>query len=319
MSIIFILLFITTLISENIIFLCADNCSDIYDCYNCTLTPGCLWENRSCFNNTEEEENNTISLTNTDNSTILHYNLKILRDICFDAKAPYLPEENYIYNEISDKYCGNNLLIIYDSLLKKGYRIELNNNSNIYGTPNLLCEYVLTHGRKRIDVDIFINRSLSQDFLLFYSLDYDMSCQINYSSTVSLNGLQANSFSFLYYSNKSFETSPFIIYFKIEEVLEEDSEVLTYLFLAAIIGFIVLAIVGIVIMRKCSIFFNLKKNNKKNNEILEENKGNLSVISEKNIEENSKNDIELDLQELKKIKENKDDINMEKKDNKDKK
>ena len=120
-----------------------------------------------------------------------------------------------------------------------------------------------------------------------------------------------NSGSFLFYSNKSFETSPFIIYFKLEEILEEDSEVLTYLFLAAMIGFVVLAIVGIILVRKCSLFFNFKKNNKKNNQILEENKGNLSVISEKNVEENSKNDIDYDIQEIKKIKENKDGINAE--------
>ena len=257
-----------------------------------------------------------MDLTNTDNSSILHYYLKTLRDICFDSKAPYIPEENYIYNELSDIYCGNNFITVYDSLLKNGYRIELNNNSNIYGIPNLLCEYVLTHGRQRIDVDIFINRTLSHDFLLFFSMDYHISCQINYSTTLSLYGLESKSFSFLYYSNKSFETSPFIIYFKIEEVLEEDSELLTYLFLAAIIGFIALAVVGIILVRKCSIFFNLKKNNKKNNEILEENKGELSVISEKNMEENSKSDIDFDSRELKKIKENKDDINI---DNKDKK
>ena len=44
---------------------------------------------------------------------------------------------------------------------------------------------------------------------------------------------------------------------------------------------------------------------------MEENKGNLSVISEKNVEENSKNDIDYDIQEIKKIKENKEGINAE--------
>ena len=63
-----------------------------------------------------------------------------------------------------------------------------------------------------------------------------------------------------------------------------------------------MAIVGIILVRKCSIFFNLKKNNKKNNEIVDENKGELSIISEKNIE-NSKNEMEFDFQEMKAIKE----------------
>ena len=313
MSNIFLILFIITLIYNKIVTLYLEDCSDKLDCFNCTLTPGCAWENRTCINYTDYEYYNITNhtLLDTDNSTILYQDLKYIRNICFDTKAPYLAEENYIYNELSDKYCGPNFLIVSDWRLKNGYKIQLNNNSDIYGTPNLICVYVITHGRNRIDVDIFINRSLSHDFLLFYSDDFDESIQINYSTTLSIYGMTINSGSFLFYSNKSFETSPFIIYFKLEEILEEDSEVLTYLFLAAMIGFVVLAIVGIILVRKCSLFFNFKKNNKKNNRILEENKGNLSVISEKNVEENSKNDIDYDIQEIKKIKENKDGINAE--------
>ena len=187
-----------------------------------------------------------------------------------------------------------------DEFLKNGYKIKLTNNSNIYGTPNLLCEYVVTHGKGIVSADIFINRSLSEDFLLFFSYEYDANFRIKYSMTYSITGITMNSASFLFYSNKSFETSPFVIYFK--SVEPDESEVLTYLFLAATIGFVALAIVGIILVRKCSIFFNLKKNNKKNNEIVDENKGELSIISEKNIE-NSKNEMEFDFQEMKAIKE----------------
>ena len=138
--------------------------------------------------------------------------------------------------------------------------------------------------------------------------------------------MNRNSVSFLFYSNKSFETSPFIIYFKIEvpEYFEEeeDSVVLTYIFLAAIIGFIALAVGGIIVVRKCSIFFNLKKNKNDsyiNNENLNQVKGDLSIISEKNVEENSVNEMEIDLQELKTIKGNCIEQDKNINDNKDKK
>ena len=313
MSYFFIILLTASLIYKKIFFLYLEQCSDKLDCFNCTLTFGCGWENNTCINYTNDIYNS--SLLDTDNSTILYKELKYIKNLCFDTKAPYIPEKNYIYNELSNKYCGSNLLILNEGLLKKGYKIQLNNNTNIYGIPNLICEYILTHGRSRIDADIYINRSLSHDFLLFYTDGMDSSIQINYSSTLSIYELSLHSASFLFYSNKSFETSPFIIYLKIEE-LPEDSEILTYLFLAAIIGFIALAIAGIIFVRKCSMFFNFKKNNKKNNEIMKENIGNLSVISEKNLEENSKNEIEVDLQELKAIRQNNSSNNKEEKYNK---
>ena len=77
------------------------------------------------------------------------------------------------------------------------------NNSNIYGAPNLLCEYVVTHGKGIVSADIFINRSLSEDFLLFYSYEYDNNIRIKYSSTLIINGMQMSSASFLFYSNTS--------------------------------------------------------------------------------------------------------------------
>ena len=326
MSNIFIILFVSLLISQKTLSLYIEECSDKYDCFNCTLTYGCKWENKTCINFTDINYNST--LLDSDNSTILFHDLKILRNICFENKVPSYPLKTYLYDnlydELSEKYCGSNFIILNDGKLINGYRIELLNNTEIYGTPNLLCEYVLTHGRARIDADIFINRSLSQDFLLFYTDDLDESIQINYSTTLSIYGMHRNSVSFLFYSNKSFETSPFIIYFKIEVpeyFEEEDSVVLTYIFLAAIIGFIALAVGGIIIVRKCSIFFNLNKNKNDSNinENLNHNKGDLSIISEKNVEENSINEMEIDLQELKTIKGNNIEQDKNNNDDKDKK
>ena len=313
MSYAFILLLIISLITKKVLSIYISECSDNIDCFNCTLTQGCKWENNTCINFNITEYNETEYNSTEYNTTLLDpksnkslfYDLKYIRNTCFPDKVPNKPEENYIYNEISDKYCGNNFIIMDYGRLVKGYKIELKNNSDIYGLPNLICDYVLNHGQARLDVDIFINRSLSQDFLLYYSEDLDNNIQINYSTTLSLFHTNYNSASFLYYSNKTFETSPFIIYLRIYIYYEEESEVLTYLFLAANIGFVVLSIVGIIIVRKCSLFFKLKKSEiKDSGENINEIKGELSIISEKNIEENSRNEMEIDLGELKTIKGN---------------
>ena len=327
MSYFFILLLVILLISKKVFSAYLEDCLDKYDCFNCTVIEGCKWENETCINYTEPPEyilaecNSTFynlteynsteyNLSDCNSSLIeikedFYHNLKYLRNTCFPNKVPNKPEEKYIYNELSDKYCGNNFIILNNYRLINGYKIELKNNSGIYGTPNLLCEYVLNHGPLRIDADIFINRTLSQDFSLFYSEDSNYHFHINYSTTLSVCSTDYNSVSFFYFSNKTFETSPFIIYFREYIDFEEESDLLTYLFLAATIGFVVLSIVGIIIVRRCSLYFKLKKNKiRDNNDNINEIKGELSVISEKNIEENSKNEMEYDLQELKPIKGN---------------
>ena len=300
MSYIYIFL-ITLLISKNILCLYIKDCSDKYDCFNCTLSPGCVWLNKTCINSTEEQIYS--SLLNSDNSTILFHDLKLLKYLCFETKPPYTPEENYKYEEISDKYCGNNIIILSSDKLHKGFDIKLKNNNGSYGTPKLLCEYILTHGNSRLDADIYINRTLSKNFLLFYTDDMEQYAHINYSTTLSIYGSSINSVSFFFYSNYTFETPPFIIYFKVEYIIDEVPASLTYSFLAVILLFISLSIGGIIIIRKCSIVFHLNKDNKKDKGEIIENKENLSVIIEKNIEENSKNEIEVDSQELHKIKE----------------
>ena len=306
MSIFFYLL-ILILILNNISSLYLDECSDIFDCFNCTLSPGCEWTNKTCINSTNQIINSTLFSTN--NSTILYHDIILLRNLCFNSKAPFLPEDNYNYEQISNKYCGENFITLPNNKLYKGIEIKLKNNYNSYGTPNILCEYILTHGKSRIDADIYINRTLSKNFLLFYSDDMQQNVQINYSTTLSMYELAINSVSFLYYSNQSFETAPFIIYIKEDpDVDEEESPLLTYSFLAAIILFIIISVGGIIIIRKCSILFNLKKKEKlKDKENIVGNKGNLSVIIEKNnVEENSRNDIEPDIHELSQIKSKKD-------------
>ena len=291
---------VSLLISKKILSQNIEECSNILDCINCTLFPGCEWLNKSCINSTNWDYNET--LMESDNSTILFHDLKLIKNICFENKPPYVPEENHKINEISDEYCGDNLIILSYDLLLNGLEIKLKNNSGLYGTPNLLCEYILTHGNDRIDADIYINRSLSNYFLLFYSDDMDQSLKIDYSSTLSMYKLSFISVSFLFYSNQTFETPPFIIYIKIDQP-EEESELLTYFFLAIMIVLILLSIGGIIFIRKCSIVFNLEKLKKNDKDEIIENKGNLSVINENNLEENSKNEIEVGVHEFNKIKE----------------
>ena len=315
MSYFFILIFLILLISKKVLSSCSEDCLSKHDCFNCSSVEGCVWENETCINYNESSLYNSSEYNLTEcnyslsdpniNKDDLYLNLKYIRNTCFPDKVPNKPEEKYIYNELSDKYCGNNFIILNNHRLINGYKIELINNSGIYGTPNLLCEYVLNHGQSRIDVDIFINRTLSKDFSLFYSEDLLYNIYINYSTTLTVYSTDYYSVSFFYYSNKSFETSPFIIYFKVYSDIEEETNALTYLFLAAMIGFVALTIIGIIIMRQCSLFFKLKKNDIKDNNENNINKNKeLSIISEKNIEENSKNEIEIDLHELKQIKSN---------------
>ena len=314
MSYFFILILLISLISKKVLSSCFEDCLNKHDCYNCSSVGGCVWENETCVNYNDSSLFNSSNYKSTEcNYSLsdpnikkddLYQKLKYFRNTCFPDKVANKPEEKYIHNELSDKYCGNNFIILNNNRLINGYKIELKNNSGIYGTPNLLCEYVLNHGQMRIDVDIFINRTLSKDFSLFYSEDLLNNIYIDYSTTLTVYSIDYNSVSFFYYSNKTFETSPFIIYFKVYDVIEEEegNNVLTYLFLAAMIGFVALTIIGIIIMRKYSLFFKLKKIEIKNN-INNRNKE-LSIISEKNIEENSRNEMEIDIRELKQIKSN---------------
>ena len=262
-----------------------DQCSDILDCFNCTLSENCFWKNKTCIYSSKPKN---ISLFKSNNKTTLFYNMKYLRNICYETKPPYIINDKNIIFEENEKYCGNRKIILTNEVLLKGFKVQLNNVDEKYGISNILCEYIFTSGGWRHDVDIFINRSLSQDFLLFFLESGTKGLEVNYSKTITLSNTHIEPVSFLYYSNRTFDTPPFIINFKEYRYDDGDSLVLTILFLLLILGFIGGIVGSIIYVRKNSIFFdkNMKKYIKINiNQVKKENDENdneikLSVINE---------------------------------------
>lgn len=214
--------------------------------------------------------------------------MKYLRNICYETKQPYTINDKNIIFEENEKYCGNRKIILTNEVLLKGYKIQLNNVDEKYGISNILCEYIFTSGSWRHDVDIYINRSLSQDFLLFFLESGTKGIEVNYSKTITLFGTHLEPVSFLYYSNRTFDTPPFIINFKEYRYDDGDSPVLTILFLLLILAFVGGIVGSIIYVRKNSIFFdkNMKKYIKINiNQVKKENDENdneikLSAINE---------------------------------------
>ena len=305
-----------------------EKCSSKHDCFNCTFLFDCQWVNNKCINITEEKyiiSNNTAIKTNdiisdssnefkfyrlfdTDNQTILFYNLKYLKNACYQALIPFKKEENYNNDNLLEKFCGKKKIVITNEMLLNGYKIQLKNVDGKYGFSHIICQYIILSGGYRNDVDIYINQSLSKDLLLFYSPDYNNGISIKYSRTLSLDYPALQSVSFLFYSNRSFDSIPFIIYIK--DYKYSDSSILDILFLLLIIFFVVGIIVLIVLVRYKSNFFNIidnkyqklniqiKKNDKNNNN---ENKNNFNDINEKRNEDNSLKN-EKDEQEIQRIK-----------------
>ena len=245
------------------------------------------------LNNSNITINNTINETklykifDTDNKTIIFNNLKYLKNSCYEAKIPFQIKEKSISDKFLEKYCGKRNIVITNEMLLNGHKIQLNNIDNKYGFSNIICQQVFISGSSRNDVDIYINRTLSKDFLFFYSTDYNKGISINYSSTISLNNLSLRSVTFLYYSNKSFDSLPFIIYLKDYKYPEKN--ILDILFLLLLIFFVIGITIAIIYVRYKSNFFNnnkyqklnIQQKNKENNNEENQIKRNLSVINEK--------------------------------------
>ena len=299
-----------------------DECIEQYDCFNCFMLFDCRWRNNQCINYTEEMNitlndknitlNNTINETklykifDTDNKTIIFNNLKYLKNSCYEAKIPFQITEKSNSDKFLEKYCGEKNIVITNEMLLNGHKIQLKKIDNRYGFSHIICQYIFISGGYRNDVDIFINRTLSKDFLFFYTTDYNKAMSINYSCTISLNNSALHSVSFLYYSNKSFDSPPFIIYLKDYKYPEKNY--LDILFLLLLIFFVVGISIAIIYVRYKSNFFNnnkyqklnIQQKKKENNSEDNENKNNLSVINDKNNEDNTFKNLNVE-QEVKNI------------------
>ena len=266
-----------------------EECTDKYDCFNCTILLDCQWINDKCINitinNTETKNITTNSTENgtklfeSNNENILFKHLKYLKNSCYNSNIPFEIEENNLYDKIAEKYCGKKNIIITEEMMINGYKIQLKNIDGKYGISNIVCQYIFISGDYRTDSDIYINRSLSGDFLLFYSNDYNRAFIINYSSTISLVSPSSEPISFFYYSNKSFDTVPFIIYIK--DNRNKENSILSILYLLLLIFFVVGIITSIIIVRYKSNFFN-KNENKYQKLNSQKNEINLNLNNEEN-------------------------------------
>ena len=268
---------------------CDEICQDKYDCFNCTILLNCQWKDEKCSNITKNstEKNNLSSdlreiktkLFESPNTNILFKDLKYLKNACYNSKLPFEIDESNIYDKMAEKYCGKKNIIITNEMLINGYKIHLQKVDDKYGISNIVCQYIFISGNYRNDIDLYINRSLTGDFLLFYSNDYNKALILDYSSTISLSSPSAQPISFFYYSNKSFNTTPFIIYIK--DFSYKNISILSILYLLLLIVFVVGIITTIIFIRYKSNFFN-KNENKYQKLSLNKNEININLNNEEN-------------------------------------
>ena len=288
-----------------------ENCSEKNDCINCIFLIDCQWENNQCinishthiqkraFNNNKSNNNMGNKIFELWNEATKYKNLKYLYNICYNKISPYTEEDDLVYEIASEKYCGKKNIIITKDMLINGFSIKLNNVNGVYGHPHIICQYLFLSGNIRHDVDIYINNSLKEDFFLFYTNDYKDSIQIKYTSNISLISANSNTVSFFYYSDKTFDTSPFIIFCR--DYPRYSHSILQYYFLAGIIFLMIVIISGIIYIfyvRYISQIFNKivykeinandKNNNKSNQRKKNENNNSMNYNNTNMLEERNK-------------------------------
>lgn len=300
--------FIIILLSNIIHKILNQECSDYTDCFNCTSDIYCQWKNNTCDiysgNNTLPKINETFQITNY---TILYNHFLFIKDTCFNKSIPFVPTSEYTYNEISEYFCGERIIKIDSKALNEGFFVELNNISNIYGAKNLLCEYIVVTGASRYNFEVYINKSLTDDFFLLFRDDIEPRIVVvNSTRILILNNPGSKAFSFLYYGYRSFETPPFKIHYKNEILPKDNTNYILGVTLVTLIavGITTLMIVVIYIRHKsktlrpdikgynCDISMKDESEGKNKNSKKSQNKKNLSVIEENRNESAFGNQVE---------------------------
>ena len=243
------------------------NCSSFSDCFNCTINKYCRWswDSESCFEYIPFDGNYSIPLFNnsliiTDTSIINPF-INFLRKTCFKPYTPYIGNNSSLsYNNISKKYCGPHEITTNSNNFINEFQIELNNISEIYGVPNILCEYIILSGPNSFEINIEINEKYNKNFYLLYSENsIYFSDLFKESTTITVANTGRRSNTFIYYSLKSFTESPFKITFK--EVVDEGSSQTTgYILIALIILIFILIVASIIYIRYNSKLFDKNKN-----------------------------------------------------------
>jgi hypothetical protein len=243
----------------------SNSCLNFRDCFNCTLNPTCRWswDNEECTPFESNNINYSLPVINdfiNNNISIVNNHINFLRKVCYMPVNPYIDNNNnsFLYNKISEKYCGPHYIVVTEEQLEnnKNFRIAINNITGVYGTPNLLCEYIFLSGPQKFDVNIKINAQEINNFYLLFSEDsLNFLKNINDSTSLSINignqGLNA----FIFYGLKSFNSSPFIITYKEKNILQKATQYTGYIMIAVFAFIIPLIIFSIVYLRRKSKIF----------------------------------------------------------------
>ena len=245
------------------------NCNIFSDCFNCTINPSCRWNSsiEECI--PYEQTNSIFSINNIDfshsnNLTVLNNYFNFIRNACFLKKSPMI--NNNIntknYNHKSIEYCGEHYIMTTELELRK-LKIELNKINGYYSLPNLLCEYIFFSGPNSFEINIQIDQKESNNFYLLYSSDsLNFYRQINTSTKINIEMTPNKLNTLIFYSIKSFNSSPFSITFK-QNFWSETVKITGYIMLALIIIILAVIIFAIIYMRKNSSLFKKNSKNKK--------------------------------------------------------
>lgn len=238
-------------------------CNLIKDCFNCTLNPSCRWfsENISCQTFKVSNSNHSLPILSHYNNIVeINNHINFIRKSCFGPINPFIKNENYFnYDNSSLKYCGDHYIIGNEDYIKKKFKLEIKNINGIYGTPNLLCEFIFL-STPGFHANIKINDEEINNFYLLYSEDsINFVKNINSSTTIDIDFIPNKLNTFIFYGLKSFENSPFTITYK-EDFSEKAKKATGYIMIVLSAIMIIIIIIGIICIRKNSIVFKKKDN-----------------------------------------------------------
>ena len=229
-------------------------CHKVYDCFNCVVNPHCKWDNNiNICDNYNESSPYAIKVPNNTedkyDEEIMSEFLLFIKNACYKSYKPYYSNyNNYTYNEMSNKYCGQHLIPIDDNTT-----IKLNKIDDSYGFPNIVCEYLFEYCPGGYDAIINIKENYINNITLFYHHDSQIESKIlikNPSSEIHLfTGI--NTLAFTYYSPMTFYEVPFEIKI-IKRKEEKTSQTMGILLLIFIIISLILIVSCIIYIRKTS-------------------------------------------------------------------
>ena len=250
-------------------FTLSQDCSLINDCFNCTRIKTCRWDSSNELCISYEQSNPNFSINNIDfshynNLTLLNNYFNFIRNACFLQKTPMMNNNinSKYYNYQSVEYCGEHYIMTTELELRK-LKIELNKINGYYSLPNLLCEYIFFSGPNSFEINIQIDQKESNNFYFLYSSDsLNFYRQINTSTKINIEMTPNKLNTLIFYSLKSFNSSPFSITFK-QNFWSETVKITGYIMLALIIIILAVIIFAIINMRKNSSLFKKNSKNKK--------------------------------------------------------